>query len=314
MGDATRVGFIGLGKMGRGMALNLAKAGVSLTVYDAFPSAMEPLVAAGATPASSPADLARQVDVIFTSLPGPVEFKAVVEGPDGILPALRAGQAHFDLSTNDLGLIRTMAEAYEGKGAALLDAPISGGPAGAASGDLVVWVGGDKAVYECFEPVIAAFSKSPRHVGVLGAGAITKLAHNMLGYMIMQAEAEIFSLATKAGVDPLDLWEGLRLGLVGKGSPLDMLVKQFLPGQFETPAMALKLAFKDVTLATALGRELGVPMRVAAMTHADMAEAIARGMGEWDSRSFMKLQTERAGVSIAVAQDRLDAALARNRG
>ncbi|MCB1396655.1 MAG: NAD(P)-dependent oxidoreductase [Rhodobacteraceae bacterium] len=311
MTDKVTVGFIGLGKMGRGMALNLAKAGYPLVVFDAFASAMEPLIAAGAQAAGSPADVAAWADVIFTSLPGPVEFEAVVNGPDGLLSALSPGQAHFDLSTNDLGLIRRIETAYAAKGAALLDAPISGGPAGAASGDLVVWVGGDKAVYDRFEPVIAAFAKSPRHVGVLGAGAITKLAHNMLGYMIMQAEAEIFSLATKAGVDPLDLWEGLRLGLVGKGSPLDMLVKQFLPGQFETPAMALKLAFKDVTLATALGRELGVPMRMAAMTHADMVEAIARGMGEWDSRSFMKLQVDRAGVSIAVPQDRLDAAVAR---
>src|SRR5690242_6392396 len=99
----------------------------------------------------------------------------------------------------------------------------------------------------------------PRHCGPIGSGTVVKLAHNMLGYMILLSQAEIFSTAVKAGVDPLELWDALRLGVVGKNSPLDMLTKQFLPGRYEPPAFALKLAFKDVRLANEMARELGVP-------------------------------------------------------
>jgi 3-hydroxyisobutyrate dehydrogenase len=176
---ASRAGFIGLGRMGRGMAMNLLKSGHPLIVFDAFPDAMAPFVEAGAEAAGSPADLAARVDVIFTSLPGPKEFEAVVSGPDGILSTIEARTAHFDLSTNDLGVVRRTQEAYAVKGAELLDAPISGGPAGAASGDLVVWVGGDRAAFDRHLPLIATFSRAPRYVGPLGAGTVTKLAHNM---------------------------------------------------------------------------------------------------------------------------------------
>jgi 3-hydroxyisobutyrate dehydrogenase len=113
----------------------------------------------------------------------------------------------------------------------------------------------------------------------------------------------------KAGVDPLDLWEALRLGVVGKQSPLMMLTKQFLPGEFETAAFALKLAHKDVMLATSMAKELGVPMRLANLTLEEMNEALGRGWGEQDSRAYLKLQLERAGVSIAVDPQRIQLAL-----
>jgi 3-hydroxyisobutyrate dehydrogenase len=151
----------------------------------------------------------------------------------------------------------------------------------------------------------------PRHVGPIGAGTVAKLTHNMAGYMIMASLAEVFSLGTKAGVDPLELWEAMKLGMVGRGSPMDMLVRQFLPGTYEPAAFALKLAHKDVALGTAMARELGVPMRLANMTFAEMTEALGRGWGEQDSRAFLKLQLERAGVEIAVEPGRLAAAVAK---
>ncbi|KWF32830.1 hypothetical protein WL88_26205 [Burkholderia diffusa] len=304
-----KVGFIGLGKMGMGMARNLLKADVRLVVFDVNPEAVKALVDAGAESAASVADLTTQVNVLFTSLPGPAQIESVIFGADGVLANLPPDFTLFDLSTNSLSLVRRIHDAFSKAGATMLDAPISGGPAGAASGELALWIGGDRSAYDRHLTLLHAIGNAPRHVGDIGAGTVTKLAHNLVGYMIMQSMAEVFSMAAKAGVDPLDLWEALRLGMVGKGSPLNMLVNQFLPGKYEPPAFALKLAHKDVTLATALARELGVPMRLANLTMEEMTEALADGFGEQDSRAFLKLQLQRAGVDIAVDPARLKRAV-----
>jgi 3-hydroxyisobutyrate dehydrogenase len=309
MEKAMKVGFIGLGRMGQGMARNLLKAGAQLVVFDTSTEAVKAMVDAGGQAASSVADIARQASVVFTSLPGPVQVEEVVLGPQGLLQNMSPGLVLFDLSTSSLSLNRRMHDAFKQKGGAMLDAPISGGPAGAATGDLALWVGGDKEVYERHVALLRKIGDKPRYVGAAGAGTVAKLAHNMVGYMIMESLAEVFTLGVKAGVDPLDLWEAMLLGLVGKQSPLFMLTNQFLPGKFETPAFALKLGHKDATLATNLGKELGVPMRLANMTLEEMTEGLGRGWGEQDSRAFLKLQIERAGVKIAVDQDRLDKAV-----
>lgn len=303
-----KVGFIGLGKMGRGVAGNLLKAGVELFVYDLDPESVDALVAGGAQRAASVAALAGEVEVVFTCLPGPPQVEAVVLGPGGVLENIRPGAVLFELSTSSRALALRIHEAFMAKGAFMLDSPISGGPAGAASGDLALWVGGDREAFDRHVALLRSIGK-PRRVGEIGAGTVTKLAHNMMGYMMMLSMAEVFTMAAKAGVDPLELWEALRMGAAGKASPLNMLTNQFLPGKFETPAFALKLAHKDVTLATAMGRELGVPMRLANLTMEEMTEALANGFGEQDSRAFLKLQLERAGVSIAVDPDRLQKAI-----
>jgi len=292
------------------MALNLVRSGASVAAYDMNPQALKTLEDAGAEPMSSAGEVAAKADLIFTSVPGPIEFEQAVFGEEGIARHLRAGMVLFDLSTNSLSLVRKTCALFTEKGAAMLDAPISGGPAGAASGDLAIWVGGDRGAYDRHAPVMSTFARTTLYVGPIGAGTITKLAHNLLGYMIMQAEAEIFSVAVKAGVDPLELWKGLHYGLATKGSPLDMLVKQFLPGKYEQPAMYLKNAFKDVALANEVGRDLGIPMRMAGLTLAEMTEAMASGMSDLDSRSFLQLQLRRAGVKIEVPQARIDEAVA----
>ncbi len=304
-----KIGFIGLGTMGQGMALNLLKSGADLVVFDKNAQAVEPLAKAGAECAAGIGQLARQAGVIFTSLPGPAQFEEVVLGPDGIMDSMPAGLVLFDLSTNSLSLVRRTHEEFRQRGAAVLDAPVSGGPAGAASGDLVLWVGGDKEIYERHLDLLQSIGNMPRYVGSIGTGTVTKLAHNMLGYMILLSLAETFSMGVKAGMDPLDLWEAMRLGLVCKRSPLDMLRNQFLPGTYEPPAFALKLAHKDVTLATSMARELGVPMRLANLTLEEMTEGLTRGFGEQDSRAYLKLQLERAGVEVAVDPDRLREAI-----
>jgi 3-hydroxyisobutyrate dehydrogenase len=304
------IGFAGLGRMGQGMASNLLRRSEEeLAVFDTRPEAVAALVSIGASAASSVGELTRQSAIVFLSLPGPAQVEEVVFGSDGILDNLQPGFVLFDMSTNSLSLQRRISEAFALRGATLLDAPVSGGPAGAASGDLAIWVGGARELYERHLPLLRAIGDKPRHVGGLGAGTVTKLSHNMLGYMIMLSMAEIFSMAVKAGVDPLDLWESMRMGIVGKQSPLEMLTKQFLPGSYETPAMALRLGHKDMTLGTMLGQDLGVAMRMADLTRAEMTEALARGLGDQDSRAYLKLQLERAGVEIAVDPDRLSAAI-----
>lgn len=303
------VGFIGLGRMGRGMAQNLARAGVPLLVYDLDGEAMAALAKCGAECATDVADVGRRASVIFTSLPGPAQVEEVLLGKDGIAETMMPGTTVFDLSTSSVSLARRIHGVFASAGSFMMDAPVSGGPAGAETGNLVVWVGGERAAFDRHVELLGTFSKHPHYVGPIGSGAITKLAHNMLGYTIQLAQIEVFSMAVKAGLDPLDLWQALRLGVVGKGSPLDMMSKQVLPGMYDRPAFALKLAHKDVTLATSLAKELGVPMRLSNLTLEEMTEALAKGFGDWDSRSYLQLQLERAGVAIQVEPERLEAAI-----
>jgi 3-hydroxyisobutyrate dehydrogenase len=303
------VGFIGLGRMGQGMAGNLVRSGVQLVVFDTNAEAAKPLIDSGAEWSPSVGELARRSRVIFTSLPGPMQVEEVILGRDGVMANMSPGLALFDLSTSSLSLTRRIHDAFKEKGASMLDAPISGGPAGAETGQLVLWVSGERDVYDRHLDLLRAIGNAPRYVGPIGAGTVTKLAHNLAGYMIMLSLAETFSLGVKAGVDPLELWTAMRMGLVGKRSPLDMLTDQFLPGKYEPAAFALELGHKDVTVATALARELGVPMRLANLTREEMTEAMARGFGNEDSRAFLKLQLERAGVEIAVDPDRIRAAV-----
>jgi len=295
-----RIGFIGLGTMGASMASNLQAAGHELCVNDLRREAAAPHLAAGAAWQDTPRQVAEAVDVVFTSLPGPTEVEAVALGADGLVHGMRAGAAYFDLTTNSPALVRRLYAVFKEKGLHVLDAPVSGGPKGAKTRKLALWVGGDREIYDRFRPVLDAIGDQPYYVGPIGAGSVAKLVHNCGGYAIQTALAEVFSLGVKAGVEPLVLWRVVRQGAGGRRRTFDGLVDQFLPGTFDPPAFALKLAHKDVSLATALARELGVPMRMANLTLEEMTEALNRGWGARDSRVAMLLQEERAGVRIAV--------------
>jgi len=302
-----RAGFIGLGTMGAGMAANLTKVAGPLVVNDMRREAADRLIADGAVWADTPRQVAEACDVVFLSLPGPKEVQAVAEA---VLEGGRPGLTCFDLSTNSPTVVREIAAMFEARGMHFLDAPVSGGPKGAASGKLALYVGGDEAVFTRYRSALDAIGDQARWIGPIGAGTVAKLVHNCAGYMVTVALAEVFSLGVKAGVEPLALFEAVRQGVLGRRRTFDGLVDQFLPGTYDTPAFALKLAHKDVGLATALGREIGVPMRLANLTLEEMTEAMGRGWGARDSRSCMLLQLERAGVEIAVDPLRLKQALA----
>jgi 3-hydroxyisobutyrate dehydrogenase-like beta-hydroxyacid dehydrogenase len=307
-----QVGFIGLGTMGASMAANLQKAGYTLVVHDVQRQNASHHIQAGAQWAASPRAVAEACEVVFLSLPGPPEVEAVALGAEGLIAGFKQGSACFDLSTNSPTLVRKIERIFAERGMHLLDAPVSGGPAGAKSGKLAIWVGGDKAIFDKHKAALDAFSDAARYVGPIGAGSVAKLVHNCAGYAIQAALAEVFAMGVKGGVEPLALWEAVRTGAVGRRRTFDGLVDQFLPGKYDPPAFALRLAHKDVTLATQLARELGVPMRLAELALAEMTEARNRGWDNRDSRVPMLLQLERAGVSVAVEPRRIETALERD--
>jgi 3-hydroxyisobutyrate dehydrogenase-like beta-hydroxyacid dehydrogenase len=308
-----KVGFIGLGTMGSSMALNTLRGGHDLVVHDINRDAAAPHLEAGATWADSPREVAAASEIVLTSLPGPPEVEVVALGEQGILQGASAGKVYFDLSTNSPTLIRRIHDLFAARGVHVLDAPVSGGPEGARTRRLALWVGGDKALFERYKPVLDAIGDAAYYVGPIGTGSIAKLVHNCTGYILQTALAETFTMGIKAGVDPLVLWQAVRFGALGRRRTFDGLTQQFLPGQFDPPAFALRLARKDVNLAVEVGREFDVPMRLANLTLAELTEALNRGWGQRDSRVAMLLQEERAGVEVHVPQEQIRQVLDRER-
>ena len=304
-----KVGFIGLGTMGGSMAYNTIQGGHELVVHDIRRESATRHLEAGATWADSPREVAEASDIVFTSLPGPTEVEAVFLGEDGILQGMSAGKVYFDLSTSTPNLIRRIHDIASGQGVDVLDAPVSGGPRGAESRNLAIWVGGDKDVFDRCRPALDAIGDKAYYVGPIGCGAVAKLVHNCAGYVIQTALAEVFTMGVKAGVEPLALWQAVRRGAQGRRGTFEGLAEHLLPGNFDPPDFALRLARKDVDLAVSVGREYDVPMRLANLALQEMTEAMNRGWGDRDSRVAMLLQEERAGVEVRVDEEILNAAL-----
>jgi 3-hydroxyisobutyrate dehydrogenase len=292
----VKVAFIGLGAMGSPMAANLQTAGHELRVHDLR------RVAGFTHWCASAADAAHGCEVAFTSLPGPEEVEAVGRS---LKAAMAPGSAWFDLSTNSPRRIRALHDEFKNHQIQILDAPVSGGPKGAKSGKLAIWVGGERAVYERHLPLLRAIGDQPLYVGAIGAGTVAKLAHNCASFSVQAALAEIFTLGVKGGVEPLALFRALRQGATGRKRTFDRLAEHFLPGRFDPPDFTVRLAHKDVTLAMELAQDCGVPMQVGRIALAELAEAIARGWAERDCRVAMTLQEERAGVSARVPAEAL---------
>jgi 3-hydroxyisobutyrate dehydrogenase-like beta-hydroxyacid dehydrogenase len=313
MGSDLQIGFIGLGTMGARMAASLQRAGYPLIVNDIRPEAAEPYLQKGAQWADTPRQIAQAAEAIFTSLPTPADVEAVALGDSGIISGIRRGGVYFDLSTNSPVLVRRICARFAVHGAYMLDAPVSGGPRGAASGRLAIWVGGDRSSFERYKPVLDAIGDQARYVGPIGSATVAKLVHNCAGYMLQRALSEVFTMGVKAGVEPLALWEAVRQGALGRSRTFDGLAAHFLPASYDPPDFALRLAHKDVTLAAELGRELEVPMPMAELALEELSAALNRGWGERDSRAAMLLQQERAGVHIAVEPERIRAVLDQDR-
>jgi 3-hydroxyisobutyrate dehydrogenase len=286
-----KIGFIGLGAMGRPMAASLQRAGHELQVYDLRP-------VDGFTMKSSIAGATQGCELLFTSLPGPAEVQAVA-------PQIKSALTWFDLSTNSPATVRRIHQDVAARGIHFLDAPVSGGPTGAQSGKLAIWVGGDAEAYRKYESVLKQIGDQPYYVGPIGAGSVAKLAHNAASFTIQAALAEIFTLGVKAGVEPVALLKALRQGATGRKRTFDRLPEFFLTGVYDPPAFTVRLAHKDVALALELAKECGVPMKVGQIALDELSEAMRRGWSERDCRVAMTLQEERAKVTVQVPRDRL---------
>jgi len=289
-----KIAFIGLGAMGGPMAANLQRAGHDLQAYDVrrvegFPGFR-----------ASAAEAAKGCEILFTSLPGPAEVEELSKKL-----SLGEGTVWFDLSTNSPAVVRRI----HAKSPRFLDAPVSGGPRGAQSGKLAIWVGGSKEIYERYEAVLRVIGDQPLYVGPIGSGTVAKLAHNCASFSVQAALAEIFTLGVKAGVEPAALFRALRQGASGRKRTFDRLAEFFLPGVYDPPAFSLRLAHKDMSLAMELARESGVPMRIGEAAYEELAEGMRRGWAERDCRVTMSLQEERAAVSTRVSAEALKSAL-----
>jgi 3-hydroxyisobutyrate dehydrogenase-like beta-hydroxyacid dehydrogenase len=294
------VGYIGLGNMGGPVAAHIQRAGFPVVVYDLRDEATRSFRERGARVVISSRELAQVSDVVITALPMPEDVEQVARGANGILEGIRPGSVYVDISTSPPSLIRGLEPLFRAKGAFVLDAPVASGQPGAARGIHEVMVGGEKEIFERVKPILRAFGDQVLHAGPLGCGSICKLVHQMVNSTIAQAIAEGLTLGVKAGVETEALWECVRRGMVGRMHVLHVQVPQTVfRNNFETETFPLRLLCKDVGLATALGRELNVPLPLANIAEKNLVEAVERGWGDKSAYTVtFLLQEEAAKVQL----------------
>lgn len=295
--EKTRVGFVGLGIMGRPMARNVLAAGFAVVVYDLIADAVNDLVSVGAIAANSPAEVATASDVVLLCLPDSPDVEAAMTGGQGLLAGARSGQIFVDMSTISPVTARTLAAKAAAQGVILLDAPVSGGQVGAANGTLSIMVGGDENALERVRPILASMGKTILHLGESGAGQVAKACNQLVIAVTIEAVAEAMVLASKAGVDPAKVRAAL-LGGYANSRVLDGHGERFLERNF-TPGFRTRLQYKDLNIALDAGRAYGAPMPAAALVHQLYGSMMARGEGDLDHSALITLLEELAGQSIA---------------
>lgn len=293
---AERVGFIGLGLMGRPMALNVLKGGYELTVHSRSPRPVEALVAAGARSAGSPAEVARQSDVVITMLPDSPDVQKVVNGPAGVLEGLKAGSVIIDMSSIAPAVARDLAALAEAAGSAMLDAPVSGGEIGAIKGTLSIMVGGDVAALERVRPILNKMGNPERvvHIGGPGAGQVCKLCNQLAIGGALATVGEAFALARKAGVDAARVREAL-LGGFAASRVLEVHGERILQKNY-VPGFRAALYYKDMANVMETGRSLTVPLPVTAVVQQLLGALMAEGRGEEDYSALATVLLSMAGA------------------
>jgi 2-hydroxy-3-oxopropionate reductase len=291
-----KTGFIGLGIMGKPMALNLIKAGYSLTVYDVRPDAVKEVAAAGANEGKSGKDVAAQTDVVITMLPNSPDVKQAVLEKDGILEGAKAGLILVDMSSIAPLASQEIAEACGQKGVKMIDAPVSGGQPKAVDGTLSIMVGGDEAVFNSVKDILLKMGASAVHCGPIGAGNTTKLANQVIVACNIAAVAEAFTLAKKAGVDPKRVFEAIKGGLAGS-TVMNAKAPMILEGNFN-PGFKIDLHIKDLNNALDTGHNFGSPMPLTAQVMEMMQTLHADGCGQNDHGGLAKYYAKVSGTKI----------------
>ncbi len=287
------VGFIGLGKMGRPMSERLLAAGFSLHVHNRSRGAVDDLAAKGAKRAKSPREIAERAEVILSALPTP---QSVDEVYGELAAAARKGQVYADCSTVSLALSRKCADELRKKGADFLDAPISGGPAGAQAGTLTVMVGGEQAAFERALPVFRAFGKNIRLCGPTGAGQAVKLVNQLLVGVHTAAIAEAAVFGARLGADPQIVLEVLGTSF-GGSTMMTRNMPRFISRDFK-PATPVKLLLKDLGLIHDEAKGANVPLLLGSIAEQRFLEAVGRGHGDEDMAALVRLWEEAAGTTV----------------
>jgi 3-hydroxyisobutyrate dehydrogenase-like beta-hydroxyacid dehydrogenase len=288
-----RYGFIGLGHLGKHLAINLVRGGFDVGVYDLERSAADPVLAAGARWANSIPELAKSSDGLITCLPSPAATAAVLEQA---LPALRSGSAWIEMSTNDFAEVEALAARARGLGIATLACPVTGGVHRAEAGDITVLVGGDTEVFALHEPALKAMGGRVIHLGGIEQAAVTKVVTNMLAFIHLIAAGEALMLCAKAGVDLRSAFDAIAASS-GNSFVHETESQVILNGSYDI-GFTMDLACKDAGFAVEFGRRFGVPLRLAAVMEQTFIEGRAKyGGGAWSSM-IVKLLEDSVGMSL----------------
>jgi len=290
------IGFIGLGIMGKPMARNLLKAGYPLIVHSRSRPPVDELAREGAKAATNPREVAAQAGIVITMLPDSPDVESVYGGKDGVFAGARSGALLIDMSTISPVVARKLAAEAEQRACAMLDAPVSGGEAGAIGATLSIMIGGKAAAVERAMPIFQKLGKNIVHVGESGAGQVAKAANQIVVGVTIAAVSEALVLAAKAGVDPAKVREVL-LGGFAQSKILDAHGQKMLERNFK-PGFRIRLHEKDLRIALASGSEYGVPLMVTSIVAQMMAALKATGGGDLDHAGLVTLVEELAGKKL----------------
>jgi 2-hydroxy-3-oxopropionate reductase len=295
-----RIGFIGLGIMGRPMARNLlAKTGCQLTVCNRSPAAAQELAGLGARIAATPAEVAAVSDVVFTMLPDSPEVQAVVLGPDGVLAGAKPGLILVDTSSISPVVAKEVAAQAAAAGVTMLDAPVSGGEPKAIAGTLAFMVGGDAAVFARIQPLLVAMGSAVTHVGAIGSGNLTKLANQIIVALNIAAVSEALVLAAKSGVDPQVVVQAIRSGLAGS-TVLEAKAPMMLAGKF-APGFRIGLHIKDLQNALDTAHAAGAPLPLTGQVMEMLKCLRADGHAGEDHSGLVQHYEALAGIRLSEA-------------
>ncbi len=290
------IAFIGLGIMGKPMALNLVKAGHALFVVDIVPSAVQALTEKGAVACATPKEAARQAELVITMLPNSPHVRQVIEGEGGILEGLRPGAIVVDMSSIDPNVSIDLEKKVKAKGGEMIDAPVSGGEPKAIDGTVSFMCGGNPAAFERVKPVLASMGASVVLVGDIGSGNMTKLANQIIVAGNIAAMSEAFTLAAKSGVDPEKVFEAIRGGLAGS-TVLNAKAPMILNRNFQ-PGFRMELHIKDLKNAVAAAEAVEMVLPLTEQVLGEMTALDAKGYGKLDHGALVRFYEEKEGVEV----------------